>query len=104
MTENASPPFQRSASSGRFSARAAVVGFGAVGGVEDRGARLGALGWALGHESFERDAYDLGLDAALGVGLAERGGDFRGGARFALLGEVAADEFDRGGPGRLRSA
>jgi hypothetical protein len=63
--------------------------------VEDGPSLLGALGLALGHESFEGEAHDLGRDVAIGVGLVERCGDLRSGTRFRLLGEVAADELDQ---------
>lgn len=72
------PVFQRSAPSGRVSAWATVVGSG-EGDVEDRGALLGALGLALGHESLERDAGDLGLDAALSACFGNHQDGVKGG-------------------------
>ncbi|QWA26753.1 hypothetical protein KJK32_46395 (plasmid) [Streptomyces sp. JCM17656] len=62
---------------------------------------LGAFRLTLGYEPFERDSNDLVRDLALGVSLDEGCGDLGGRAGFLQFEEVAADELDQGGLGRL---
>ncbi|WP_046734288.1 hypothetical protein [Streptomyces humi] len=55
------------------------------------------LGLTLGDEVFDGGAYDGVLDATFGMSLVEGGGDLDGGAWFALVSEVLADQFDQRG-------